>query len=245
MNDFWNVKSIYKDFKLFSIAHVITIFLILAVIILNYITRNIIKSRKKVDKCIRVIMVLLMMSAEVSSYYWAITSGTFDLGSSLPLTLCGMNVYLAFILLFNKSYVLYELLFFMGLLGSLQAVLTPDVKYNFPHIRYIQFFVTHGCVLITIFYMTFIYNFKPKVISVIKAYLALVLYSIPVGIFNILVDGNYLFLVHKPESASLLDYFGPWPWYILVMLMLLLPYFFLVYFLFYVKEFIWKIKCKD
>lgn len=242
MNDFWNVKSIYKNFHMFSRIHLITIFSILSFIILIYLTRNMIKSRNKVDKYIRSVLAVIMMLAEISSYCWAIINGTFDLGSSLPLTLCGMNVYLAFILLINKSYPLYEVLFFMALLGSLQAVLTPDVEYNFPHIRYTQFFVTHGCVLITIFYMTFIYNFKPKLFSIIKSYVALVLYAIPVGIFNIFVHGNYMFLDHKPESPSLLNYLGPWPWYILVMLILVLPYFALIYFIFYIKDFIKKVK---
>jgi len=32
---------------------------------------------------------------------------------------------------------------------------------------------------------------------------------------NLLVGGNYMFLMHKPPTASLLDVLGPWPWYIL------------------------------
>lgn len=240
MNDFWNVKSAYKNFNLFSITHMLTLALILFAVLIIYLAKDKIKNSIKLDEKIRILLAVIMMLAELSTYYWAVVNGTFDLGSSLPLTLCGMNVYLAFILIISKSYLLYEFLVFMGLLGSLQAVLTPDVTYNFPHIRYIQFFTTHGCVLIIIFYMTIIYNFKPKVISVIKAYIALVLYSIAVGIFNIFINGNYLFLAHKPESASLLDYFGSWPWYILVVLLGVLPYFFLIYFILNIKKFINK-----
>lgn len=240
MNEIWDVKSSYDKFKLFSITHNLTLLLILFVIILIYLGRNKINNSNKLDKNLRILLAVIIMLAELSTYYWAIITGSFKLGSSLPLTLCGMNVYLAFILLVNKSYFLYEILIFMALLGSLQAVLTPDITYNFPHIRYTQFFVTHGGVLITIFYMTFIYNFKPKVISIIKAYIALVIYAVFVGIVNIFLRGNYLFLKHKPESASLLDYFGSWPWYILVVLMGILPYFFLIYFIFNMKKFINK-----
>jgi len=32
---------------------------------------------------------------------------------------------------------------------------------------------------------------------------------------NALTGGNYMFLSERPETASLLDYMGPWPWYIL------------------------------
>jgi hypothetical integral membrane protein (TIGR02206 family) len=32
---------------------------------------------------------------------------------------------------------------------------------------------------------------------------------------NALTGGNYMFLAERPETASLLDYLGSWPWYIL------------------------------
>lgn len=86
--------------------------------------------------------------------------------------------------------------------------------------------------------MTFIYNLKPKIKFIIKTYIVLILYAIPIWIFNIFVGGNYLYLSYKPEGASLLDYFGPWPWYILVIAMGILPCFLLIYYLFYSVGFI-------
>ena len=34
---------------------------------------------------------------------------------------------------------------------------------------------------------------------------------------NLLVEGNYMFLREKPKGGSLLDFLGPYPWYILVL----------------------------
>ena len=32
---------------------------------------------------------------------------------------------------------------------------------------------------------------------------------------NMVLGSNYLFIAHKPETPSLIDVLGPWPWYIL------------------------------
>ena len=57
-------------------------------------------------------------------------------------------------------------------------------------------------------------------------------YLLVVHVFNILLKSNYSYTMSKPESATILDLMGPWPWYIffadLVMgvlfLLLMLPF---------------------
>jgi hypothetical integral membrane protein (TIGR02206 family) len=45
--------------------------------------------------------------------------------------------------------------------------------------------------------------------------LVLNIYAALVGLFNAWYHTNYMYLCEKPEGASLLDWLGPWPWYIL------------------------------
>jgi uncharacterized membrane protein YwaF len=46
---------------------------------------------------------------------------------------------------------------------------------------------------------------------------------------NFLLDANYSYLNEKPKSASVLDLFGEWPYYILVVQLIVIPLFLIIY----------------
>ena len=54
----------------------------------------------------------------------------------------------------------------------------------------------------------------PSYRDVWVAAIALFCYALVVLPLNFLLGTNYGFLARKPEIGSLLDYLGPWPWYI-------------------------------
>ncbi len=137
------------------------------------------------------------------------------LRENLPLHLCGISVFLAAALLFSRKYKLFEILYFWGLVGATQSIFTPDLEPGIPLFLYITYFLSHWMIIVAVLYMVMIYHYRPRWPSLWKALLALNVFAAFVAPVNKWLGTNYLFLCHKPASATLLDVMGPWPWYIL------------------------------
>jgi len=133
----------------------------------------------------------------------------------LPLHLCGLAVFLTAWVLIGRSYRVYEVVYFWAWGGTLQALLTPDLAVGFPAPEYLAFFAGHGLVILGILYATLVYRYRPWPKSILRSLVALLAVAAVVAPINLWLDTNYLFLSEKPSQASLMDYLGPWPWYIL------------------------------
>lgn len=135
-------------------------------------------------------------------------------GQFLPLHLCGASALLMAWVLFFRSYGGFEVGYFWGMAGSMQALLTPDLPVGFPSLAYIAFFLGHGLVILAVVFAIAALRFRPTLRSVGKAILATLAWMVLVAPLNYLLDANYLYLRHKPEQPSIIDFLGPWPWYI-------------------------------
>jgi hypothetical integral membrane protein (TIGR02206 family) len=96
------------------------------------------------------------------------------------------------------------------------ALLTPDLAAPWPQWPAIYFFLAHGGVVISAALLAFsgVMRFHPR--SVWRPFGMLLAYAALAGCVDAILNTNYMFLRSKPDTASLLDVLGPWPWYILV-----------------------------
>lgn len=151
------------------------------------------------------------------------------LADVLPFHLCGASVFLTVAMLITGSRAIFELLYFWGLTGATMAILTPDIKYPFPHLLYITFFWSHALIIIGVLLMMTLRGYRPTLRSLWRAVIITNVYMVFVAFIDVALDANYLFLRHKPEGATLVDFLGPWPWYIAGLEVVGLVCFFLVY----------------
>src|SRR5699024_5271843 len=73
------------------------------------------------------------------------------------------------------------------------------------------------------------YRYQVTWLSVLKAFMTINFIAAIVFICNILFSSNYMFLMHKPTTASLLDVLGPYPFYILSLEVIVILVFTLLY----------------
>ena len=154
----------------------------------------------------------------------------------LPLYLCSLMALLLPVFTYYRKYWMFEILVFWIIGGTLQAVITPDITDGFPSFDYFRYWIVHLGLLVVIFYFVFVFKMKPKLKSVFKSFFSLQIYVLLMILVNQLLNANYFYLNEKPKSASLLDYFGEWPYYILVAQLIIIPLFLIIYLPFYISE---------
>jgi hypothetical integral membrane protein (TIGR02206 family) len=93
----------------------------------------------------------------------------------------------------------------------------------------VKFFVTHCGVVLSVIYLAVTGRVAPTQRSIWRVWALTNVYAAIAGLVNWTFGTNYGYLASKPTQPSLLDYFGPWPWYILVMEAVALASFYLCY----------------
>lgn len=218
------------DFEMFSASH----FIIIALLFIGAVNIFIFRDKLKSDKTRKweIGTAISLILIEATYHFWMIINGSWDVSHAIPLELCSISLILNIVLLLTRKKLIYEILLFTALLGASQAIFTPFLNYDFPHFRFFHFFYTHLMSIWVPLYFTWAKGYRPTIWSVLKLFIFLNVLMPIIMIINKLVRGNYMFLSYKPDSASLLDVLGPYPWYILSLEGLLITLSLMVWLLF-------------
>ncbi|WP_239613628.1 YwaF family protein [Cohnella mopanensis] len=200
-------------FEPFSLAHGLGLAMASAIVIGFIIFRKRLRS-KRANRNARYALVAVLVGCELSLQFWYGLTDNWGL-YSLPFQLCSIMMWLSALLLLTRNRKLYEITFFLGIMGAMQALLTPNLDATYPEFRYFHFFIAHGAIIGSSVFLTVIEGYRPTVSSVFRAIGWLHVLAIPAAITNSVAGTNFMFLARKPDTASLLDLLAPWPWYLL------------------------------
>lgn len=223
-------------FKLFGTGHLIALSIITLFCMSFFYFRNVWGEREK--KIVRWVLAIAIVVNETALHIWSAYWGIWNIQTMLPLHLCSVMVWTSAYMLLTKNYTIYEMVYFLGIGGAMQAALTPaDAEaYNFPHFRIMQTFIAHGLLIGIAVYMTVVEGYRPTLQSFKRVFIWTNIYMVFVFFLNLAIGSNYLFIAHKPEYPTLMDMLSPWPWYIIELEAIGFAIFFILYLPFLIKD---------
>ena len=201
-----------ERFVLFGADHLVTLGVIAAAAILLAAAARRAAGGAAVAMRYALAAVLLTATAATLGYWWR--RGLLEPLDLLPLHLCDFLILVAAFALVTLDDTAAELLFFWAGSGTLLAILGPDLQSGFPSWAFVSFFLLHGLVIVAAAVVTFGFGRRPREGAPWRVFALTNAYALVVGLVNLALGTNYLFLRAKPQGATVLDWFGPWPVYL-------------------------------
>lgn len=224
------------EFNAFSLSHglAVVVVLLLASGLLFWVRK---KPSSLNDKPLRISFAILLFYSAISGIvnaYLRHGNESFEHihATEYPLFLCDVVAIVLGIAMLKKSQRLTEVGYAWGMAGTLQGLITPVMKYDFPSLEYFCFFIQHGGVPIAAILLIWGYGLHPQKGAYGRIWLWTWGYLFTTMTLNFILGTNYGFLNEKPPVPTAFDLLGDYPWYLLslhgvaavVYFLLLLPF---------------------
>jgi len=214
MSNFFSVEYTSVPLQILGPKH-LTVIALFTLFCLSFVYfRNVWGEKEK--RNMRVALAILLAVNEIGLHIWSAYWGIWNIQTMLPLHLCSVMVWITVYMALTRNYSLYEVTYFLGIGGALQAFLTPAdaAMYDIPHYRILQTLIAHGLLITIPIYMTVVEGYRPTLSSFKRIFLWTNIYMVIIFFVNRAIGSNYLFIAQKPPSPTLMDALSPWPWYI-------------------------------
>jgi hypothetical integral membrane protein (TIGR02206 family) len=193
--------------------------------------------RQSLDEAIRLGLAFVIALNWALWMYLLYARGWLNIGNEIPLNLCDWATVATFIALAWPRQKSFEVAYFWALCGTLQALITPDCKYEFPDAQFTLFFVYHGGIIAAVLYLVFGHGMRPYLSSFPRVIGWTALYAATAGAADWWFGTDYGFLRAKPtDHMTFLDALAPWPWYLPELALAALVFMAVVYAPFFVRD---------
>jgi hypothetical integral membrane protein (TIGR02206 family) len=218
-----------QPFNIFGTYHLVTLAVILCVAIFfprTYRDKPV-SQQENIAKILGISIIALEL---VKPFIWH--SMDYPWIRLIPIHMCSLSGFFIGIFLLTKKRLFFEIAFFWGIGGGINALITPDVTLTFPDPKYVLFFLGHGLLIVNIGYACIALSNRPTIKSV-KNGIFFSLAVLPViYIINLLLGppANYWYLGAKPtEGQSIMDFFPDPPLHIPLLVIIGAFLFLLIY----------------
>lgn len=204
-----------EPFELFGWPHIISIVLmsLLGILIIYYS-----RSNKKFSKFIRIFILINLVLMDLGYRLWSGFYESNNISGLLSVHISSISVLLAVVVLIKYKQKIFDVFFYWAIILVPQAIITPGIdRFGFPHLRFFQILWVHFLVLYTVFYLLLVEKRRLSKNHLKRALIVTHIYGLFVFIINMIFSTNYMFIGYKASVPSLIQFLGPWPYYIFVL----------------------------
>src|SRR6266566_5562731 len=193
------------SFQPYGLPHLAVLFL---TIVLPFALAAIVRRTKspRVERTIVVLLSAILILNYVAYLIFVRSHGIVSWQQMLPLQLCDWGMVVVMVAMWTGNQRWFEVAYFWGIGGTLQAVLTPNLRFGFPDWRFISFFTSHSGIIIGVVFLMLTRRYRPYPMSIVRTFIWSEFYFVVTMIADELTGFNYGFLRHKPEAFSILTF---------------------------------------
>jgi hypothetical integral membrane protein (TIGR02206 family) len=202
-------------FQAYGLPHLTVIFL---TIVLPFALAALARRTKsqRIEKTIIGVLSGVLILNYVVYLVFIRSRGVVDWRQMLPMQMCDWGMVVVMVAMWSGNQRWFEVAYFWGIGGTLQAVLTPNLRYGFPDWRFISFFTSHSAIIVGVVFLMLTRRCRPYPLSIVRVWLWSEFYFLITLLVDELTGFNYGFLLHKPEAFSILSFLSDfWPLYLL------------------------------
>src|SRR5438034_9019087 len=134
------------------------------------------------------------------------SQGLVDWRQMLPMQMCDWGMVVVIVAMWTGSQRWFEVAYFWGIGGTLQAVLTPNLRFGFPDWRFISFFTSHCGIIVSVVFLMLTRRYRPYPMSIVRVWLWSEFYFVVTLITDEMTGFNYLFVLHKLDAFYILSF---------------------------------------
>jgi hypothetical integral membrane protein (TIGR02206 family) len=216
-------------FQAYGLPHLTVIFL---TVVLPFGLAALVRRTKsqRIEKTIIGVLSTILILNYVVYLVFIRSRGAVDWRQMLPMQMCDWGMVVVIVAMWSGSQYWFEVAYFWGIGGTLQAVLTPNLRYGFPDWRFISFFTSHSGIIVGVVFLMLTHHRRPYPFSIVRVWLWSEFYFLVTLVVDELTGFNYGFLLHKPEAFSILSFLSDsWPVYLLQLHGVALLFFLMLY----------------
>tara|TARA_Y100001970_G_C14246343_1_gene868545 strand:+ start:633 stop:1328 length:696 start_codon:yes stop_codon:yes gene_type:complete len=206
------------NFELYGFEHMAYIYaMALCCAVIPFVSNKFLSNVNQ--RVVAILLVIAIIGVEIIDDIYRVfdSSVGWDIKTDLPLHMCGFSVFATSWALLKRNQIIFELCYFWGLGGAIQAILTPDTTGFHGPFYLFTFMASHGLIVLNVFYLIFVYKMILNKGALLRTIIITNIMLIGIAIINWILDANYFYLFRAPDVNNPLILTNQQPFYFMNM----------------------------